>query len=297
MAEPGTTDRALEVQDAGLQATVQDLGRPGLAHLGVPRSGALDEPAHRLANRLVGNDETDATLECLGGRFSFLARTAVTIAVTGARVPVTVGGRAQEWGNAVSVPAGALVALGTPDRGLRAYLAVSGGIDVEPVLGSRSTDLLSGLGPRPVADGDVLPVGPPARAHVAVEAVPPPHLRHELRLRLGPRDDWFETASIETLSGSSYVVGSASNRIGLRLQGGAIRRRAAHDLPDELPSEGIVLGSVQVPPNGQPVVFLNDHPTTGGYPVVGVVVADDLPVCAQLRPGDQVRFLVTPRAV
>jgi biotin-dependent carboxylase-like uncharacterized protein len=301
MADPECTDRALEVQDAGLQATVQDLGRRGLAHLGVPRSGALDEPAHRLANRLVGNDENHATLECLGGRFSFLARTAVTVAVTGARVPVTVGGRAREWGNAVSVPAGALVALGTPDRGLRAYLAVSGGIDVTPVLGSRSTDLLSGLGPRPVVDGDVLPVGPPVRAHVAVEAVPPPRLRHELRLLLGPRDDWFEAASVETLGASSYVVASASNRIGLRLRGEAVRRRAAHglppELPPELPSEGIVLGSVQVPPNGQPVVFLNDHPTTGGYPVVGVVVADDLPVCAQLRPGDRVGFRITPRVV
>ena len=101
MAEAPSPDRALEIQDAGLQATVQDLGRPGHAHLGVPRSGALDEPAHRLANRLVGNDESAATLECLGGRLSFLTRSAVTIAVTGARVPVTVGGRGREWGNAV----------------------------------------------------------------------------------------------------------------------------------------------------------------------------------------------------
>jgi biotin-dependent carboxylase-like uncharacterized protein len=299
MAEPGR-DRALEVQDAGVQVTVQDLGRPGHAHLGVPRSGALDEPSHRLANRLVGNEETAATLECLGGRFSFLSRSAVTIAVTGARVPVTVGGRGQEWGNAVSVPAGSLVALGSPDRGLRAYLAVSGGIAVEPVLGSRSTDLLSGLGPAIVAAGDVLPVGTPSRRHVAVEAVHPPQPRHELRLLLGPRDDWFEKASVEALTGASYVVGSASNRIGLRLEGEALRRRDGQESPDgprELPSEGMVLGSVQVPPNGQPVVFLNDHPTTGGYPVVGVVVAEDLALCAQLRPGDRVTLRVIPRVV
>ena len=154
-----TTGRALEIRDVGPQVTVQDLGRAGNAHLGVPRSGALDAPAHRLANRLVGNDESAATLECLGGQLSFRTRTAVTIAVTGARVPVTVEGRGQDWGNAVSVPAGSLVELGAVTEGLRAYLAVSGGIEVDPVLGSRSTDLLSGLGPEPVSEGDVLPVG------------------------------------------------------------------------------------------------------------------------------------------
>jgi allophanate hydrolase subunit 2 len=128
--------RELEVTDAGLQVTVQDLGRVGQAHLGVPRSGALDEPAHRLANRLVGNPESAATLECLGGRVAFRARSAVTIAVTGAQVPVTVSGRGRDWGNGVAVPAGALVELGSPTSGLRAYVAVSG-CD-RPALGART---------------------------------------------------------------------------------------------------------------------------------------------------------------
>jgi biotin-dependent carboxylase-like uncharacterized protein len=291
-AEEGREERALEVQDAGFQATVQDLGRAGLAHLGVPRSGALDEPAHRLANRLVGNAESAATVECLGGRFSFRTRSALTIAVTGARVPVAVGGRQREWGNAVPVPSGTLVALGAPTQGLRAYLAVSGGIEVTPVLGSRSTDLLSGLGPAPLTSGDVLPVGPSARLPVGVESVHPPRRTHRLRMRLGPRDDWFDSGCVEALSGSAYTVGSASNRIGLRLEGDPVRRRRDEGLPVELPSEGLVLGAVQVPSNGQPVVFLNDHPTTGGYPVVGVVLAEDLPVCAHLRPGDQVTLQV-----
>jgi len=286
-------ERALEVHDAGPQATVQDLGRPGRAHLGVPRSGALDAPAHRLANRLVGNDESAATLECLGGQLSFRVRTAVTIAVTGARAPVTVAGRRRDWGNAVPVPAGSRVDLGAATEGLRAYLAVSGGIVVEPVLGSRATDLLSGLGPAPVSDGDVLPVGTPVRSPVPVEAVRTPRPSDQLRVRLGPRDDWFDPESVEALGGSSYAVGSDSNRIGLRLEGEAIRWRGN----DELPSEGMVLGAVQVPPNGQPVVFLNDHPTTGGYPVIGVVVREDLAVCAQLRPGDQVTFRVISRVV
>ena len=281
------TDRELEVQSAGPQITVQDLGRPGQAHLGVPLSGALDGPAHRLANRLVGNDESAATLECLGGQLSFRTRSAVTIAVTGARVPVSVDGRGREWANAIAVPARSLVELGGATQGLRAYLAVSGGIEVEPVLGSRSTDLLSGLGPDPVAEGDVLALGSPGRP-VAVEAVRTPTPSRQLRLRLGPRDDWFEAASVEAIDGAAYVVGSDSNRIGLRLEGEPVRRRG----DQELPSEGMVLGAVQVPPSGQPVVFLNDHPTTGGYPVVAVVVPDDLAVCAQLRPGDEVTLRV-----
>jgi biotin-dependent carboxylase-like uncharacterized protein len=280
--------RALEITDAGLQVTVQDLGRDGQAHLGVPRSGALDEPSHRLANRLVANPESAATLECLGGRVAFRTRSAATLAVTGAQVPVTVSGHANDWGNAVTVPAGSLVELGSATTGLRAYVAVSGGIEVEPVLGSRSSDLLSGLGPPPVEEGDVLPVGPPSGRPVPVDVVRPRKSSPVLRLRLGPREDWFEPGSVEGLGGSSYTVGSESNRIGLRLEGERIRWRAQ----DELPSEGMVLGAVQVPPNGQPVVFLNDHPTTGGYPVIGVVVAEDLPVCAQLRPGDEITLRV-----
>ena len=251
-----TTGRALEIRGAGPQVTVQDLGRAGNAHLGVPRSGALDAPSHRLANRLVGNDESAATLECLGGQLAFRTRTAVTIAVTGARVPVTAEGRGQDWGNAVSVPAGSLVELGAVTEGLRAYLAVSGGIEVDPVLGSRSTDLLSGLGPEPVSEGDVLPVGRPERAPVPVEAVRTTRPSRELRLRLGPREDWFEAAALEALAGSSYVVGSDSNRIGLRLEGEPVRWKGK----EQLPSEGMVLGGVQVPPNGQPVIFLHDHP-------------------------------------
>ena len=281
-------ERALEVTDAGVQVTVQDLGRPGRAHLGVPRSGALDEPAHRLANRLVGNEESAATLECLGGRVAVRARTAVTVAVTGAQVPVSVAGRERDWGNAVAVPAGAEVSLGTPSWGLRAYLAVSGGIEVEPVLDSRATDLLSGLGPPPVSAGDVLPVGEPTGVPVPVDTTGHRRPGRVLRLRLGPRAEWFERDAVAGLHGATYVVGSESNRIGLRLEGEPVRWRGQ----EELASEGMVLGAVQVPPNGQPVVFLHDHPTTGGYPVVGVVAREDLAVCAQLRPGDEITLRV-----
>ena len=281
-------ERTLEVLRAGPQVSLQDLGRPGLAHLGVPRSGALDAPAHALANRLVGNDEAAATLECLDGRTLLRAATAVTVAVTGARTCLRVAGREQPWGQAVVVPAGAEVELGAAEDGLRAYVAVSGGFEVHAVLGSRSTDQLSGLGPDPVTDGTVLPLGQPGASPVAVEATGPRRRRERLRLRLGPRQDWFERESVAALSGAAYVVGSASNRIGLRLEGPALRRVDSR----ELESEGMVLGAVQVPPNGQPVVFLNDHPTTGGYPVIGVVLGEDLPTCAQLRPGEPIGFEV-----
>lgn len=280
--------RVLHVLDAGAQATVQDLGRPGLAHLGVPRSGALDLPAHRLANRLVGNAESAATVECLAGGLRVRTGAALTVAVTGARAPLLVDGRAREWGAAVAVPGGAEVEVGAPSEGLRCYLAVAGGVEVAPVLGSRSTDLLSGLGPSPLAAGDVLPVADAHGHPVPVDAIRVAPRTGVLRLRLGPREDWFTPASVEALSGSSYVVGSRSNRIGLRLEGDPLRRTRE----DELPSEGMVLGAVQVPPNGQPVVFLADHPTTGGYPVVGVVPAEDLPLCAQLRPGERVTLQV-----
>ena len=279
--------RGIEVLDPGALTTIQDLGRPGWAHLGVPRSGALDQPALRLANRLVGNAESAAGLETTSTGATFRVARAVAVAVTGARCEVHVDGRPVSWGTALAVRSGAQVRLGPATEGLRTYVAVAGGIDVDPVLGSRSTDLLSGLGPAPVAAGDVLPTGVPGTAPHGVEAVPRPS-PGRLRIRLGPRSDWFAEHSVASLDGASYEVSADSNRIGLRLRGTPLE--PARD--EELPSEGMVLGAVQVPPSGQPVVFLHDHPTTGGYPVVGVVVGDDLPVCAQARPGDRLTLQV-----
>ncbi|WP_198412409.1 5-oxoprolinase subunit C family protein [Nocardioides mangrovicus] len=278
----------LRVVAAGPQTTVQDRGRPGHAHLGVPRSGALDQGALRQANLLVGNDATAAALECLLGGLRFTVDHAVTVAVTGGLAQVSVAGRAAPWGSAVSVRAHEEVALGPVTVGLRAYVGIAGGIDVAPVLGSRSGDVLSGVGPAPLADADTLPVGPASGRPSAAEIAPPTPGRRELRLRLGPREDWFEPRAIDSLDGATYAVGERSNRIGLRLEGAPIGWRGA----EELPSEGMVLGAVQVPPDGQPVLFLHDHPVTGGYPVVGVVEEADLAVCAQLRPGERVRLRI-----
>ncbi len=278
----------LTVTAAGPLSTVQDRGRPGWAHLGVPRSGALDRPAADLANRLVGNDGAAAVLETTLGGIALTPSHAVTVAVTGAECPVTVAGRAVGYAEPVRVPAGATLRVGAAARGVRSYVAVAGGIAVEPVLGSRSTDTLGHVGPPRLRDGDVLPLGEPVGTPAGVDVgsarpFPRPAL---LRLRPGPREDWFDATALATLTGTPYAVSGDSNRVGLRLEGPALTRRRA----GELPSEGLVLGAVQVPPSGQPLVFLNDHPTTGGYPVVAVVEPDDLWQCAQLRPGERVRF-------
>ncbi|MFF7154379.1 5-oxoprolinase/urea amidolyase family protein [Streptomyces sp. NPDC008139] len=305
MRDTAAGQAELAVVRAGALTTVQDLGRPGHAHLGVPRSGALDGPALRAANRLVGNPAEAAGLETTVDGCALRASHAVLVAVTGAPCAVRVDGRPAAWGAPVRVPGGAVLDVGRAEPGLRSYLAVSGGVAVRPVLGSRSTDLLSGLGPAPLARGDVLPVGG-RRGDVIrgsgvssggdfvglfgegdVLALPGPGAELILPLARGPRDDWFAPDSFRTLFGGGYTVSPASNRIGLRTRGPALRRARG----GELPSEGMVLGAVQVPPDGCPVVFLADHPTTGGYPVIGVVPEGSLPAAAQSPPGTPVRFV------
>ncbi|OON71600.1 biotin-dependent carboxyltransferase family protein [Streptomyces tsukubensis] len=282
------TGRALVVVRAGALTTVQDEGRPGHAHLGVPRSGALDLPAARLVNRLAGNAPDAAVLETtLNGCAVRVSETA-TVVVGGAACAVTVDGRPVPWGAPVRVPAGSVLDVGPAASGVRAYVALGGGVTVERVLGSRSTDLLSGLGPAPLADGAVLPLGPEPSDRPRVDVAPQPGAPRELvlRTRLGPRADRFTEAAPRTLATGAYRVSAASNRIGLRTEGPAL----AHASTAELPSEGMVLGAVQVPPDGLPVVFLADHPTTGGYPVIGVVHEADLAAAAQAPPGTPLRF-------
>jgi biotin-dependent carboxylase-like uncharacterized protein len=269
----------ITVVRAGPLTTVQDQGRPGFAHLGVPRSGALDAPALRRANALVGNPATAAGLETtlMGCALRFAEPTRV--AVTGATAVVKLDRKPVDaW--PIDVPAGALLEVGRATRGVRSYLAVAGGIAVEPVLGSRSTDTLSGLGPPRLADGMTLPIGADTGGTTAGPAVPVPD-ELLLGVRLGPRDDWFVAAE---LFSTPYLVSPVSNRVGSRLAGSALTRTRA----GELPSEPMVLGAIQVPPDGQPLIFLADHPTTGGYPVIGVV--DDVTPLAQARPGTAVRF-------
>jgi len=276
--------RALTVLAPGPLSTVQDTGRAGQAALGIGRSGACDRASAALANRLVGNPPEAAVLEVTFGGLAVRAEAELLVVTTGARCAGAPGHDAP-----VRLRAGQELRLGPPDTGLRTYLAVRGGIDVAPVLGSRSTDVLAGLGPPVVAAGDVLPVGtsplPPPGVDLAPVADPPGGEVTVLVLP-GPRADWFDAAAWTALTGSAYTVTSESNRVGLRLDGPVLERTAA----GELPSEGMVRGALQVPPAGTPVLFLADHPVTGGYPVVGYVVDAHVDRCAQLRPGQTLRF-------
>ncbi|HEY9314537.1 biotin-dependent carboxyltransferase family protein [Williamsia sp.] len=275
----------------GPLTTVQDLGRAGYADLGVPLSGAADRRALKLANRLVGNTEWAAGLEVTLGGLRLRARRQVLIAITGAPADARIDDVDRGHHNATVLPAGAELFVPSPRSGLRTYVAVRGGIDVAPVLGSRSTDLLSGLGPAPLRAGDELAVGdltgPWPSATEAPWDVLDPHRPVPLYASAGPRINHLEDPA--ALYTGIWTVNPASDRVGVRLDGNqGLRHRS--DV-GEMRSEPVALGSIQIPPSGQPVIFLADHPTTGGYPVVGVLVADSIYAAAQLTPGREVRFV------
>ena len=281
--------RALTVLATGPLTTVQDAGRPGQAALGIGRSGAADRASAALANRLLGNPPEAAVLEVTFGGLAVRAECDLFVVTTGARCA-----GATTHDAPVRLRAGAELRLGVPDRGLRTYLGVRGGIDVPPVLGSRATDVLSGLGPPVVAVGDLLPVGTSSLPLPGVDLAPvagPPAGEVVVPVLAGPRDDWFGPSAWAALTDAVYTVTSESNRVGLRLDGPPLERARA----GELPSEGMVRGALQVPPAGTPVLFLADHPVTGGYPVVGYVVDEHVDRCAQLRPGQPLRFRPAPR--
>ncbi|WP_138759787.1 biotin-dependent carboxyltransferase family protein [Modestobacter altitudinis] len=275
--------KTLTVLATGPLTTVQDEGRPGQAALGIGRSGVCDRASAALANRLVGNPPDAAVLEVTFGGLAVRAGSDLLVVTTGARCP------GAPHAAPTLLRAGAELRLGAPAGGLRSYLAVRGGIAVPPVLGSRATDVLAGLGPPVVAPGDVLPVGPPTSPPAGVDLAPvadPPAGAVTVAVLPGPRADWFGAAGWSGLVGRPWTVSSDSNRVGVRLDGVPLDRVRA----GELPSEGMVRGALQVPPAGTPVLFLADHPVTGGYPVIGYVVDADVDRCAQLRPGQTLRL-------
>lgn len=291
-----TTTTTIEIIRAGALTTVQDLGRPGYAHLGVPRSGALDVAAHRLANHLVGNDPAAATLETTLTGLSFRAQAPTVVAVCGAIAPIRRDGHPAPWSAPITLNAGETLDVGPVTQGVRNYVAFAGGVAVPTVLGSRATDLLSGLGPARLRDGDVLPLGtpssPPHPADTYPVTVTAPDAAHlavsafELPILPGPRADDFPEPAWQVLTGSEYTVSQSSNRVALRLEGLPLRRTG----PDTIPSEGTVLGAIQVPADGLPIIFLADHPPTGGYPVIAVVPVAALGLAAQAPPGARLRF-------
>ncbi len=278
------------VRRPGLLTTIQDLGRPGYAHLGVPHAGAVDVASLRLANRLVGNDEGAAGLEITLVGPELLCDSPTYVALTGAQVAAAVEGRAVAMNAAYCVPAGAVLSIGSVTAGVRTYLGVRGGIDVPLVLGSRATDTLSGLGPPKLAAGRGLIVGPAGRAEPWAEVAPtrPAEMEPVLRVTLGPRDNHLATGAVEALCRTTWTVTSKSDRTGVRLEGPPLRWRQRQQR--ELRSEGMATGAIQVPRDGQPIVLLANHPTTGGYPVIAVVREADVALAAQARPGTALRF-------
>lgn len=282
------TTASMTVLATGPLTTVQDAGRPGRAAQGVGSSGACDRASYRLANRLVGNADGSGVLEVTHGGLQVRADNDLLLVTTGARCAGAFPHNAPTL-----LRAGAVLELGAPVTGLRTYVSVRGGLLVDAVLGSCSTDTLSGLGPPPLAAGDVLRVGQAAQAHPGVDlaAVPDPEAGDlTVRVTPGPRRDWFPDRAWDSLLAQAWRVTSDSNRVGIRLDGDALARTR----DDELPSEGMVRGALQVPPSGTPVLFLADHPVTGGYPVIAYVVDDDVDRCAQLAPGQRLRLRLRP---
>ena len=290
MSGPGR----LVVEACAAPVLVEDLGRPGLAHLGVSGSGAADRAALRLANRLVGNPEGAAGLEILLGSAVLRSTWAATVAVAGAEALLRVDGSAVGRGAPLDLRPGSRLHIGAVTAGLRVVVSVRGGVATPAVLGSRARDTLSGLGPEPLVAGDAVPVGPPPSAVPTVDLAPLPRQPRELVLtvRRGPRDDWFTSEANRFLSEVSWTVTARSDRVGVRLAGPALERSAVA-ATRELASEGMVRGAIQVPPDGMPVVLGPDRPTTGGYPVIAVIVDRDLDAVVQAAPGTSVRFRTT----
>lgn len=281
---------ALRIIEPGLLTTIQDLGRAGSAALGVAPSGALDRGALRTANRLVGNPEGTAGLEVTMGGFRAVAEAHLWFSVTGAWGTIRIDGREVDPFEAHELPEGAELQLDWFVHGARAYLAVRGGVDAPVVLGSRATDLLAGLGPRPLRAGDRVGVGDEASVAIPAPTIAPwgaPHDEElEVELAPGARADWFAASALRDLYEAVWTVTNDADRVGVRLDGPELLRVRV----GELPSEGMVPGALQVPPTGRPTILLADGPVTGGYPVIAVATDAALDAIAQARPGTRVRF-------
>jgi biotin-dependent carboxylase-like uncharacterized protein len=291
---------ALVVLKPGMLTTIQDRGRWGLQSRGVPVAGPMDPCAHRVANALVGNDPDAATLEItlLGPDLVFEDERLAAIA--GAEFDVTVDDRSAPWNGAFVVPAGARLQFHARRQGVRAYLAVAGGMAVRPTLGSRATHVVSamgGLDGRALKAGDRLPLGDRSTARGAAPALEAPLIalpRGEARIRVlpGPQLDYFSGDALETLQSAPYVIAPNSDRMGFRLTG----PRLAHSRGADIISDATPLGVLQVPASGQPILLMADRQTAGGYPKLATVITADMSVAGQLGPGDALTFTVcTPR--
>lgn len=293
---------AIDILDTGPLLTVQDGGRRGWAHVGVPVGGAADSAAAGMANALVGNPAEAALLEATAGSCRIRMRADTLVAITGAEAGVTVDGLPARRGVALPLRAGAELVVGRPSRGLRVYVAVAGGLEAPVVLGSRSTDTLSGLGPAPLRAGDRLALGPHHQRRAPHEMSPGSRLglpaasaghrssgRIVLEACWGPRHDWLTELGRRAMTAADWTVSAATDRTGVRLDGPVLPMARL----GAIPSEGMVAGAVQLPPGGRPIVLMRNHPPTGGYPVVAVVKEDGVDALAQAVPGTVVSFAIT----
>ncbi len=286
----------VRVVKPGLLTSVQDLGRYGYQASGVPVAGPMDTFSHRLANQLLGNDAADATLEVTLIGPELVVDATTSIAICGAQFEVACDDRPVPVGESFVVQRGQRLRFGRILQGARAYLAIAGGFQVEPVLGSRATHLVSrmgGLQGRALAAGDLLPVADnqvrPVRRSAGLML--PSKGRALLRVMPGPQADWFDADAMKTIAGVSFRISPQSNRMGYRLQGPPLRR--VRD--GELISEPLGIGAIQVPAAGEPILLMADRQTAGGYPKIGYVIAADLPLAGQLAPGDFIEFHLCSR--
>ncbi|MEV8267986.1 5-oxoprolinase/urea amidolyase family protein [Microbacterium sp. NPDC076911] len=286
---------AIRVVEPGLLATLQDLGRPGAASLGVAPSGALDRRALSTANRLLGNAETAAAIEVTMGGFRARAERDLWIAFAGASGAATLDGHPVDPYRPVQWLRGQQLHLDWFTRGARAYLAVRGGWGGPTVLGSRASDVLAGLGEPPLRSGDQLSLSQADASPIPPVDLSPWEAPHDgdldIELAEGPRADWFDERARATFFDTVWVVSNNADRVGIRLDGPPLARERV----GELPSEGMMPGAIQVPPSGQPTVLMADGPVTGGYPVIAVVTDAALSLLGQARPGTRVRFRHAPR--
>lgn len=286
----------LRIMKPGLLTTVQDLGRYGFQESGVPAGGPMDTFSHRLANQLVSNEANAATLEITLIGPELVVDADTTIAISGAHFEVTCDDRLVPMGESFAVTKGQRLKFGRILQGARAYLAVAGGIQTEPVLGSRATHLVSHMGGhngRALVAGDCLPVhnNQPRPVRRSAGLTLPTNGRALLRVMPGPQNDWFEADAMKTIAGVSFRISPQSNRMGYRLQGPPLRRTG----DAELISEPLGIGAIQVPAAGEPILLMADRQTAGGYPKIGYVISADLPLAGQLAPGDFIEFHVCSR--
>ena len=283
---------ALLIVKPGLLTTVQDLGRYGHQAAGVPVAGPMDAFSHRVANQLVGNPIDAATLEITLIGPEIVAEAATTMAIAGAHFDVTCDDRLVPVGESFAVARGQRIKFGRIVQGARAYLAIAGGVQTAPVLGSRATHLVSRMGGfdgRALAAGDRVPIADdphPRPMRRSAGLVLPSRGRALLRVIPGPQADWFASDALKTMDGVSFRISPQSNRMGYRLQGPPLVRTDDR----ELISEPLGIGAIQVPAAGEPILLMADRQTAGGYPKIGYVISADLPLAGQLAPGDFIEF-------